>query len=40
MIQEITNLIYFNRGESYYKSKMIKKVWIIENNVKAKVRGN
>jgi len=40
MIQEITNPMYFNRGESYYKSRMVKKGWIIEDGIKAKVRGN
>ena len=40
MIQEITNPTYFNRGESYYKSRMVKKGWIIEDGIKAKVRGN
>ncbi len=40
MIQEITNPTYFNRGESYYKSSMVKKGWITEDGIKAKVIGN
>jgi len=40
MIQEMTNSIYFNRGESYQKSGMVKKGWIIEDGIKAKVRGS
>ena len=40
MIQEITNPTYFNRGQSYQRSGMVKKGWIIENGIKAKVRGN
>ena len=40
MIQEMTNPTYFYRGESYQRSGMVKKGWIIEDGIKAKVRGN
>ena len=40
MIQNITNPTYFQRGEEYQKSGMVNKGWIIEDGIKAKVRGN
>lgn len=40
MIKGITNPTYLYRGENYQRSGMVKKGWIIEDGIKAKVRGN
>ena len=40
MIQDITNSTYFKRGEEYQKMGMVKKGWIFDDGIKAKVEGN
>ncbi|HEC39498.1 hypothetical protein LCGC14_0802250 [marine sediment metagenome] len=40
MILEMTNSIYFQRGEEYQSWGMVEKGWIIDNGIKAKVAGN
>jgi hypothetical protein len=40
MILEMTNSIYFQRGEEYQSWGMVRQGWIIDNRIKAKVAGN
>ncbi len=40
MIINMTNSIYLERGKDYQKKGMVKQGWIIDNYIKAKVRGN
>lgn len=40
MILEMTNSIYFQRGEEYQSWGMVRQGWIIDNGIKAKVAGN
>lgn len=40
MILEMTNSVYFQRGEEYQSWGMVRQGWIIDNGIKAKVAGN